>query len=454
MNRKRIRFPLFLTIGILWGILLILSWSQPAEAGLQAQLDEMVDSLGVMSTTSAPGVYEGQTRGYLTGGGLSMRLPQTNLNLGSVGLPKVRAGCEGIDIYLGAFSYINADQLIAKLKAIGSASLGYAFMIALEAISPQIAGSIKHWENVTNRILNSNLSACQAARALVDATGLPEKIRSSQISRCTGARTSAGASTDFNAARQECAADPGSGAVGDPEDQAQGRRDRNYLWEALEGLSLDEVSRELILSAVGTIVAADDQLYLWPPQIGIDALLYGGEINRYDCTFDCLFQVVVPEAATPGLTELVRQRLSAILANIQARNDLAPADVDFVSTAPFPLYRMVNALSTLTPAVAESYLARWAEPLALLMVQHWIDTAARQARQALSVARVESDVQEALQRLIKEAKGAVRERIQRIRFVMDSLLDEVEMLERLERAITGSLSRHDLAKAYGFGRKQ
>lgn len=408
-----------------------------------------------MSAATAPGVYEGQTRGYLTGGGFSMRLPRTNLNIGSASLPKVRAGCEGIDIYLGTFSYVNADQLIAKLRAIGAGALGYGFTLALESISPQIAGTIKFWESELNKVLNSNLSACQAGRALVDATGLPEKIRASQIGRCAGSRAASGSSADYNAARQECAADPSSGAVGDSEDQAMGRADRNYLWEALNNLAgLDEVSRELILSAIGTIVSVNSQIDTWPRLIGAESLLYGGEIQRYDCDPPCLSMNRVAESATEGLVVLVRQRLSDILANVNARNSLTSSDIDFVATAPFPLYRMVNALSTLPPAIAEAHLAQWAEPLALLMVQHWIDEAARAAAEALVTAKIETEVQKVLSERIREAQEEVRRLMFRARFTVETVLTEVQKMERLEKAIAANLVKNDLAKGYAFGKGQ
>jgi conjugative transfer pilus assembly protein TraH len=406
-----------------------------------------------MSAATAPGVYEGQTRGYMTGGGLSMRLPRANLNIGSASLPKIRAGCEGIDIYLGSFSYVNADQLIAKLKAIGAGALGYGFTLALESISPQIAGTIKFWESELNKVLNSNLSACQAARALVDATGLPEKIRASQIGRCAGARTASGSSVDYNAARQECAADPASGAVGDSEDQAVGRPDRNYLWEALNGLTgLDEISKELILSTIGTIVSANNRIDTWGGLIEPEMLLDGGEVRRYDCDVTCLSQNIVSETTTEGLVAMVRQRLLGILAGIHDRNTLSPSDIDFVSTAPFPLYRMVNALSSLPPAVAEAHLLPWAEPLALLMVRHWIDETARAARQALATARIESEVQKVLEERIKEVQEGIRGLMFRAKYTTDTILTEIQRLERLERAIAANLVKNDLAKAYAFGK--
>ncbi len=407
-----------------------------------------------MSATTAPGIYEGQTRGYLTGGGMSLRFPQNQLNLVSINLPKVRAGCQGIDFFLGSFSYVNAEQLIAKLKAIGAASLGYAFQLALEAISPQISGIIKHFENVTERINNLNLSSCQAAKALVDATGLPDMIRSSQVSRCTSSRSVSGASSDYTQALSDCVANPSSGAVGDADDQAQGMKDRNYLWDALNNLTgLDEASRELILSALGTVVTANDQVSVWEPTIQMDQLVDGGSIVRYVCDTDCLNQVPTPEASTTGLVQMVHDRLSAILDTIRAKGAMSQSNIDFVSTAPLPLYRMVNALSTLTPSVADSYLSQWSEPLALLLAQHWIDTAAWQARQGLAVAKVENTVQKTIERQISSAQDEIRSRLERARFVMDSIQVQVQMMERVEQATMRNLSAHGLDAAYEFSRK-
>lgn len=132
---------------------------------------------------------------------------------------------------------------------------------------------------------------------------------------------------------------------------------------------------------------------------------------------------------------------------------MSQTNIDFVSAAPLPLYRMVNALSTLTPSVADSYLDQWAEPLALLLAQHWMDTAAYQARQGLAVAKVENTVQETIERQIKSAQEEIRDRIGRARFVMDSIQVQVEMLERVERAMMRNLSAHGLEAAYEFSRK-
>jgi conjugative transfer pilus assembly protein TraH len=429
-----------------------------ANAGLQEELDRLADSLGAMSTTSAPGVYEGQTRGYITGGSLSLRFPQDNLNFASIRLPKVRAGCEGIDFDLGAFSYINRDQLVNKLRLIGSSSLGYAAMIGLESVSPQIAGTIKYWESELNKRLNSNITTCQAARALVDGgLGLVERVRSSQINRCSGARTAAGASSDYDAARTECVNDPASAAtVGDDEDREMGQPDRNYLWYALNGLiSLDEEQRELILSVVGTVITANGQTFPLRPTLSIETLMIGGSIERWDCVSsdpNCLAPVLVTDASTIGMNELVRQRMSDLLASVRNKSVLSPADVAFVSTAPVPLYRMMNALSTMSPAVAQSYIAQWSEPIALVMVEHWIRQAADYARDSLATAKIETHMAKQLEQMISTAERRVQSRAEGIRFTIATFDSQVQTLERLERAISQNLIRTGLVGTYDFGK--
>jgi conjugative transfer pilus assembly protein TraH len=441
---------------ILWAVLC----PQMARAGLQEELDRLADSLGVMSTTTAPGVYEGQTRGYMTGGSLSLRFPQNNLNFASVRLPKVRAGCEGIDFDLGAFSYINRDQIVSKLRMIGSNSLGYATMIALESVSPQIAGSIKFWESELNKRLGANMTTCQAARALVDGgLGLVERIRASQVNRCSGARTAAGASPDYDAARSACVDDPGSAAsVGDAEDQEMGRPNRNYLWDALTGfISLDEEQRELILSVVGTVITRNNETFPLPPTLSVEKLMSGGAIDRWDCASsdpNCLAPTLAINTTTIGMNERVRQRMINLMGNVHTKTDLSAEDISFVSTAPVPLYRMVNALSTLSPAVAQSYISQWTEPIALVMIEYWIRQVADYARQSLTTAKIESHVSDRLEQMISAAERRVHEQAERVRFTMASFETHVETLERLERAISQNLVRSGLAGTYDFAKAQ
>jgi hypothetical protein len=56
------------------------------------------------ATYSSPGSFDDQTRGYLTAGGMSGRVDVHNDYLMSLTLPKIKAGCGGIDMFLGGMS--------------------------------------------------------------------------------------------------------------------------------------------------------------------------------------------------------------------------------------------------------------------------------------------------------------------------------------------------------------
>ena len=65
-----------------------------------------------------PTAYQGQQAGYATLGSLYVRTRPRNSTLANIQLPSVRAGCGGIDIFGGSFSFISKDELIKLMEAI------------------------------------------------------------------------------------------------------------------------------------------------------------------------------------------------------------------------------------------------------------------------------------------------------------------------------------------------
>ena len=82
--------------------------------------------------------------GYYTGGNLFARNQVYRSELGSIQLPSYKAGCGGIDMFTGAFSFINGNQLVQTLKGIGSNAEGLFYMIALESLTPIIKNNVEY----------------------------------------------------------------------------------------------------------------------------------------------------------------------------------------------------------------------------------------------------------------------------------------------------------------------
>ena len=85
-------------------------------------------------TYTSPGSFEDQARGYVTAGGFSGRVDVHNDYLMSVTLPKVRAGCGGIDMFLGGMSFLDPEYLVQKLESILQAAPAVAFQYLLETL--------------------------------------------------------------------------------------------------------------------------------------------------------------------------------------------------------------------------------------------------------------------------------------------------------------------------------
>ncbi|MDR2526533.1 MAG: conjugal transfer protein TraH [Rickettsiales bacterium] len=143
-----------------------------------------------------------QQAGYYTGGSIRARVPVLNVNPINIQPPKLSGGCGGIDMFTGSFSHINTDQFIASLKAIGSNSVGYAFQLALDTLSPKIKSIVDGIQNTIDMINNININSCEMAKTLVNApfdktVGLAE-------SGCAMGRLLGGQSSDADAAKKDC----------------------------------------------------------------------------------------------------------------------------------------------------------------------------------------------------------------------------------------------------------
>lgn len=138
----------------------------PARADLAGDMDTFFSDINFGNVTR-PGVYEGQSAGYFTGGGVFMRVPQRNYTLYSAQWPRFRSGCGGIDLFTGGFSLINRQEFVAMLQNIGSVAVSQAFLLALRTISPQIASTMEQIQTWAQRYGLNSINSCEAGSALV-----------------------------------------------------------------------------------------------------------------------------------------------------------------------------------------------------------------------------------------------------------------------------------------------
>lgn len=142
-----------------------------ASANIQSQMDSMFDS---MSSTTEPGAYETATRGVIAGGSMRIRNKIATTPVVSFRPPSLQAGCGGIDMFAGSFSFINAQQFVQTLRSVASNAVGvasgYAFKLALNAMGPTVHNVIQNLQEVMQKMNELMSNSCQLATGLVTDT--------------------------------------------------------------------------------------------------------------------------------------------------------------------------------------------------------------------------------------------------------------------------------------------
>ena len=77
--------------------------TSPSNAGVNGAMTEFFNKMGGASNTSRAGAYQDQSAGYYTGGNLFARNQVFNSQLATIQLPDYKAGCSGIDMFMGLF---------------------------------------------------------------------------------------------------------------------------------------------------------------------------------------------------------------------------------------------------------------------------------------------------------------------------------------------------------------
>ena len=269
-----------------------------ANASLNSTLDGVFNDM--MSNTSPPGAYESARRGVLSGGRYSARTKITRANLVYLDPPSISAGCGGIDIFGGSFSFINKDQLIQLARATAQNAAGLLFEVALKEMSPELADSVTKFLAKIQEMNDSMLDSCKMARGILTMDA-PDEFTDTAKAAADVATAGAGVfdgifdsftSSGSNSSTREI-------ADGSVNEETRENQLGNPLWTALKnsdvvpifGGSADRF-REEIMSLTGFIVYdasnTGEEGNVKPdyttPSYGLTDILEGGDITIFDCS--------------------------------------------------------------------------------------------------------------------------------------------------------------------------
>jgi conjugative transfer pilus assembly protein TraH len=267
----------------------MLAQAPVAQANMQGTLLSMYSAMG------APTVADLPSGTVFSLGYIATRNPIISPNIIAFAPPNISAGCGGINMFFGSWSFINSQQLQQLLKAIGQAAGPFLFQMAVQAMCQQCSSILNNLADKIQQMNQLAHNSCQLAAGIYSGNG--EAMLTGSLKSATGMFNSAtGSASDFfdglfgsnntsnnpskgwAAAAQDVATSWGYSAVGastnapqsgngacpDFSSSGQGMKIGNMTWKALVtnnassmlgsdgGLGNGAQTTEILMSLIGT----------------------------------------------------------------------------------------------------------------------------------------------------------------------------------------------------------
>ncbi|HPG01370.1 MAG TPA: conjugal transfer protein TraH [Kiritimatiellia bacterium] len=371
-------------------------------------MQELFDGVNANGNVSNPAALQGQTMNMYTGGSMFMRMPNRTYNMASLTPPSWNAGCGGIDLFMGGFSFINKDQFVAMLKNIGSNALGYGFKLALQNLCPTCDNVMQALQATANQVNRLNIDSCEAAKGIVNATAPAAWEKGRQNSAMNwGVFTNAYENiTDAwtNTKNSEVKANQAinQAASSNPESRDSLPRG-NVVWRALKKLDgIDDEHRMILMSMVGTSIfdttnGPKPPVFLPKKDITVQQLVGSQDtaptlnLPIYRCdTLDedgCLHPTDgVSAKETRTFRYMVRTKMWDITDRIAGRTaHPSPEELwKFLNVTDLPIYKMLAVSTTLNnTGLADNLVNRYQDLIAAKYAEVYIQRAVADLNAAL-----------------------------------------------------------------------
>lgn len=143
----------------------------PAEAGLKEAMNSMF-----ISTSTDPQVYNSQRLMGVYGGSISLRSPGSSISVLQISPPRIDAGCGGIDMTFGSFSFINGAQFEQLIRSIAANATGFAIKAAIKGMCAPCAEIIDSLSDAMNSLNAMAKNTCAIATAMYSGN-LEDKLK-------------------------------------------------------------------------------------------------------------------------------------------------------------------------------------------------------------------------------------------------------------------------------------
>lgn len=440
-------------------------------ASVQSDMDSWFN--GAMNY-SDPGAVRSQMGGTYTGGSLMVRTPSRTVNPFKISMPSFSAGgCSGIDAFMGSFSMISSEQLVALGKAIASNAASFAFDLAVSTLSPTIGNAFKSLRKMAQQINQMQINSCEQAAGIV--AGVLPKMGDDSTRRmvCQTLGRQRGFFTDSAAGKYKCDNEGQTPQVAqmaenDPEFKDILIQNTNFTWEALKKANIfsgDKPMRELVMTLLGTVIYTEPsnanqkgQSIYKAPRISdkdtLMAFLRGGdnEIKVNTCADagdKCLRLNENGRTVTISKEKSFKARIEKLIRELRdiARNKhakLSSEHIEFLNAVNVPIYKMILVDVAYTRGSRTSAIQpeAYAELVALDYLQYYFQGLINATKRALDQRFAEND-DDRLEKLIDEINEASTQLAAIEVRANEKVKTQTALMERtmyLERSLSGRVS--------------
>ncbi|MFA7293764.1 MAG: conjugal transfer protein TraH [Rhodocyclaceae bacterium] len=449
-------------------------------------MQQLFDSVNAQGNVSNPAILQGQTLNLYTGGSLFMRMPRKTYNLVNVTPPSWNAGCGGIDLFMGGFSFINKDAFVAMLRNIGSNALGYGFKLAIQNLCPTCDNVMQALQASAQMINRQNIDSCETAKGIVNAA-LPDTWTRGKQDAAKNFGVNTNLFSDLsdawtNVMNNEPKANDTINQVAAANPAAKDAMPTgNVVWKALKKLNgIDDEYRMIIMSMVGTAIFPTDggvnpasARVLPALDISLEQLVGKQDASpnldftiwRCDTTTDegCLnpYQGKVNDnQMVPSFRAMVRAKLWSIADKIAARqsHDSLQDVINFINVTDLPVYKMIAVGTTMNnTGLADAMVNRYQDLIAAKYAEVYIRSAVSDLVQALvryqtvAASGVMSDQIKTVLEAAERVKAQARQQMAAAYTQTMSTFNMVQEVQFMERALSANLSQ-TLRSSLTFGR--
>lgn len=363
----------------------------PSWASVDAEMNNMFAD---MSNFTAPGVWDSQRRGVISGGGFVARNRIANINLVSIVPPSFEAGCGGINVFGGSFSFINKEQFVALMRNIASNAMGYAFQLALNSMCESCMQTIETLSRKVQQMNQHMGNSCQMAQGFVNDTlsgmSVKGKTDASLLATLKGFGDYLESSTTTNSAGTAPAQTAQNVAPTETAKLIKG----NLVWRQLKHNgaaawfgSGDTSLLEAIMSVSGTVVVGElvddgkggksNEVKVHPGnRIRLAELIKGGTLKLYKCDSIGEDECLSPTLQDKDLKGMQARVLDTLLGDptnpgliAKAASNTAPsaAEKSFLAALPSGMGGMIVRLAGKSPDVAKVFVRQWAPYISMEM---------------------------------------------------------------------------------------